>query len=237
MREIIFPGPQQDRIFAYSSNLKWVVTSSNDTIKLWDMTTGELKQILQGNPEQLRCVSISPDGSWIASGLVDSTIKVWDTATGRITQSLRGHNGALSAVIVTSDGRYIISQDDHNGSIVWMKRNNDFVQVSFTNPPFDSRLSKRISRGWKHTDMRHYAGDIEFNYAPGWIRQGKYIISTPKQLVFRSLAPEISAFTPSGGLIIWKKFQLPTMVIEFNFDEITAPQHTKIKPKRAISFW
>ncbi len=52
--------------------------SSDDTIRLWDASTGEELHSLKGHTLGVNSVSFSPDGTRIASGSSDDTIRLWD---------------------------------------------------------------------------------------------------------------------------------------------------------------
>ncbi|TEY28544.1 hypothetical protein BOTCAL_1016g00010 [Botryotinia calthae] len=67
--------------------------SIDKTIRLWDVATGELLQILEGHSDWINSVAFSPDSTIIASGSRDETIRLWDVATGELLQTLEGHSG------------------------------------------------------------------------------------------------------------------------------------------------
>ena len=52
--------------------------SRDNTIKVWDMNTGELLNTLEGHSYLVASVAITSDNSKIVSGSWDKTIKVWD---------------------------------------------------------------------------------------------------------------------------------------------------------------
>lgn len=54
-------------------------------------------------------VSISPDGSMVAAGSLDSVIRIWEVASGILLDSLRGHRDSVYSVAFTPDGKGIIS--------------------------------------------------------------------------------------------------------------------------------
>ena len=43
----------------------------DNTVKLWDVTSGECVQTLEGHSERVNSVSFSPDGTKVASGSDD----------------------------------------------------------------------------------------------------------------------------------------------------------------------
>ena len=52
--------------------------SLGETVKLWDVTSGECLQTLEVHSSSVYSVSFSPDGTKVASGSADKTIKIWE---------------------------------------------------------------------------------------------------------------------------------------------------------------
>ncbi|KAL4735752.1 hypothetical protein BDV11DRAFT_208208 [Aspergillus similis] len=71
--------------------------SGDDTVKLWDPNTGELRQTLEGHSASVWSVTFSPDGEQLASASSDKTIKLWDPTTGELQQTLEGHSASQLA--------------------------------------------------------------------------------------------------------------------------------------------
>jgi sugar lactone lactonase YvrE len=63
--------------------------SSDNTIRLWDPATGELRLIITtGHASQVRGVAFGPGGRILASGGNDKTIRLWDPATGELKRTM-----------------------------------------------------------------------------------------------------------------------------------------------------
>lgn len=66
--------------------------SSDFSVKLWDVQSGNLKQTLKDHNDDVTVLAFSPDGKTIASGSggfsesPDNSVKLWDTATGSLKQ-------------------------------------------------------------------------------------------------------------------------------------------------------
>ncbi|MCB0173098.1 MAG: hypothetical protein KDJ97_21405 [Anaerolineae bacterium] len=75
---------------AFSPNGQILASGSSDhTIRLWDMHTGQLHHILQGHRHWVLSVAFSPDGQILVSGSGDGIIKLWDVHTGECLNTLR----------------------------------------------------------------------------------------------------------------------------------------------------
>jgi WD40 repeat protein len=72
--------------------------SDDQTVRLWDVCTGQCLQILQGHTNQIRSVGFSPDGQIVASGSDDQTVKLWNVRDGKCLQTLHGHSKSVWSV-------------------------------------------------------------------------------------------------------------------------------------------
>ena len=64
---------------AYSPDGKTLASGSNLAIRLYDIETGEERQILEGHTDSILSIDYSPDGNLLASGGMDGTIFIWDS--------------------------------------------------------------------------------------------------------------------------------------------------------------
>jgi WD40 repeat protein len=61
-----------------------VVSGSNDeTLRVWELGTGETKTTLQGHTNSVNAVAVTPDGRHVVSGSGDNTLRVWDLKDGK----------------------------------------------------------------------------------------------------------------------------------------------------------
>lgn len=92
--------------------------SEDDTIKVWNLKTGQLSQTLSGHSDTVRSVALSPDGQTLASGSADRTIRVWNLYTSKVLGIFKGHSGAVWSVAISPDGGTLVSGGE-DGINVW----------------------------------------------------------------------------------------------------------------------
>ena len=93
--------------------------SSNGTCILWDLTTGEAIQSLNGHTSGVIAVSMTPDGKRAISGSLDNTCIYWDLNTGQVINILKGHTAPVTDVEITPDGKKAISSSINMICILW----------------------------------------------------------------------------------------------------------------------
>jgi len=67
-------------------------SSSDRTIKIWDVKSGKCIKTLEGHTNWVRSLAVLKDGT-LASGSDDKTIKIWDVEKSKCINTLRGHTG------------------------------------------------------------------------------------------------------------------------------------------------
>ena len=93
--------------------------SADNTIRLWDAATGQIKNILTDHRDDVNRVVFTPDGSTLMSGSNDKTIRVWDFATGLQKQVLTGHSASIYSIALSPDGSTLMSGSVDNAIYFW----------------------------------------------------------------------------------------------------------------------
>ena len=105
---------------ALSADGKRVLTGSKDnTVKLWETSTGAMLRTFEGHTDPVNSVALSGDGRQALSGSDDKTLKLWDTATGALLRTFRGHSAGVNSVALSADGRRALSGSDDKTIKLW----------------------------------------------------------------------------------------------------------------------
>jgi hypothetical protein len=86
---------------------------------VWDLQSGKLLRILEGQKGFVNGVAFSPDGSILATGGGDKRILLWDPKTGRLLQTLRGHAASVNRIAFSRDGKTLATASDDGTVRFW----------------------------------------------------------------------------------------------------------------------
>ncbi|WP_077920334.1 cytochrome D1 domain-containing protein [Spirosoma sp. 209] len=91
----------------------------DNTLKLWDVQTGQFLRTFTGHTNAVHSVAISSDGRYALSGSYDETVKLWEVETGRDVRTLTGHTAQVYSAAISPDGRYALSGASDNTLKLW----------------------------------------------------------------------------------------------------------------------
>jgi len=93
--------------------------SADNTVRLWNVTTGAEVRRLAGHTNSVYSVAFSPDGTLLASGSADNTVKLWNVMTGAQLHILSGHTGTVCSVAFSPDGKLLASGSADRAITLW----------------------------------------------------------------------------------------------------------------------
>jgi RNA polymerase sigma factor (sigma-70 family) len=88
--------------------------------RLWDLTTGEVRQTIQGGALDGRNFALAPDGRYLVQGdSATGVIRLYETATGKESRTLQGDRAGVHAVAFHLDGKTFASSGFDHAVKLW----------------------------------------------------------------------------------------------------------------------
>jgi WD40 repeat protein len=93
--------------------------SSDTTVKLWDVASGECLKTFDQHQGSVYSVTFSPDGGKLASGSDDGTVKLWNVVSGECLKTFDQHQGSVYSVTFSPDGGKLASGSSDTTVKLW----------------------------------------------------------------------------------------------------------------------
>jgi WD40 repeat protein len=86
---------------------KYLVTACHDRlVRLWEVQTGDVPNVLEGHADLANDVDVAPDGTSVLSCSNDGTTRLWDIETGKLIRSTESIGSPVRRCAFSPDGRY-----------------------------------------------------------------------------------------------------------------------------------
>lgn len=127
---------------AITSNTTFFSSNNNETIKLWNINSGECINTLRGHTSSVNSIVLTPDKKTLISGSSDKTIKLWDIKSGKCIKTLSGHTNWINELAVTPDGNSILSIMDKDKTIkLWDIKSGKCIKAFFGHTDWINELA------------------------------------------------------------------------------------------------
>ena len=199
--------------------------SSDTTIKVWNLTNGQLQRTLAGHTGMVGALAISPNGQIIASGSDDETIKLWDKDTGEVRHTLKNYDEAgskqIGCLVFSPDGQILYSGTLGGNTYYW-DANTGQMLGNLGVMSLGSQLFAMSADG--RTLAGTYLGDLTVRDLPRGTRRFK--IQTPNDSPSLAISPDgetVFIGDEDGNIHLWDARQGQELsVLEGHSDVVTA---------------
>jgi len=105
---------------AFSNAGDKIASASDDqTVRLWDVSTGNALQVLRDHDEAVYAVAFSNDDTVVVSASKDELVRVWEVSTGALRFRLNGHINAINALASSPTCPWVASAALDAVVVVW----------------------------------------------------------------------------------------------------------------------
>lgn len=111
---------------AFFNKKDLLATAGDSTLRLWNLKTGTLEQMLSFPKGGAYAVAFTPDEKKMVVGLDNGQVQVFDTETWQPIATLQGSN-TLTYLCVSPDGRWVATSSN-SGEIWWWSLENYTVK-------------------------------------------------------------------------------------------------------------
>ena len=138
---------------AFSHDSAQLASASDDeTVKVWDASSGECLQTLEGHSDFVKSVAFSHDSAQLASASYDGTVKVWDASSGECLRTLEGNSSVVRSVAFSHDSAQLASASDDRTVKVWDTSSGECLQMLRIGRALQ-RISFDVTDSYLHTDI------------------------------------------------------------------------------------
>ena len=93
--------------------------SGDESVRLWDVETGERLAILEGHQKRVRAVTFSHSGKLLASGSEDHTVILWSVSRDQPLHTLTEHTNRVRSIAFNFDDTILASGSEDHTIKLW----------------------------------------------------------------------------------------------------------------------
>lgn len=99
---------------------EFAVGYSDNSIKIFDLKTYELKSLIEAHQNSVFIVKYSPDFRFLISGSRDARLKIWNVENGyQLEEEIVAHTFAINHLDFSPDGKYFVTASMDKSIKIW----------------------------------------------------------------------------------------------------------------------
>ncbi|HEY9695382.1 MAG TPA: WD40 repeat domain-containing protein [Oculatellaceae cyanobacterium] len=125
------------RAIALSLDKQTLASGSDDqTIKLWNIKTGQLLRTINAHKDRVTSVAFTPNGKILTASDQENTIKLWNFNNGELLTTLTGHKAGIASIAVSPDSKILVSASEDKVIKLWNLNNNQLLRTKIAEATF-----------------------------------------------------------------------------------------------------
>ncbi len=168
---LVLDGGEPIHALALSPDESLLASGGEDSIRLWDVRTGESRAVLKGHTRAVSSLSYGLRGKLLASGSYDGTARLWLAQTGEPLAVLPRQAGRVFVALSADGGR--LATGGEEGIRVW-----DLADI-----PSVAAARRRLEDYEEHMRLaRQHRGEGRLGQAQSEFEQAAGLLRTPEAL-------------------------------------------------------
>lgn len=102
-----------------SDRRRFISASADNTLRLWNLSSGEELLVFEGHETFVNAIAVSPDEKSIYSGSANGTIFAWNAETGKQKAEFAGHIVPVNTLAQSPDGQRLVSGASDGTIKIW----------------------------------------------------------------------------------------------------------------------
>lgn len=185
---------------------------------VWDAKTGAEKVVLTDKTQDIRSVTLSPDGATLAElEYSDQRIQLWDVKTGKLKETIKSRVGLYDVLIYRPEGLRLLTSDDKGHMKLVDVRTQAILLI------FDQGIRFNVRSAHLTPDGQQLYADDSAGDMALWNLQNGFVVT--KYQGYKTFV-EDTAFSPDGKRLITLGYDQAIYLWETN----TGKQLTTLNP-------
>jgi WD40 repeat protein len=113
------PGVADAVAFLPDHNRVAARVTDDSSLRVWDLTTGQVLGSLPPQPGTIRGLTFAPDGKLLATVIDDGAVRLWDVQAQTVIGKPLRHEKAVCAVAFSPDGKLLLTGGEDGTAQLW----------------------------------------------------------------------------------------------------------------------